>query len=78
MIDTLTDKFYDFLIAIIDKLPEVQSFTVPEVLESGLTKIFEFVGWRMPFSYYLPLMSFILSLTAFRIVYSIFMRFKKN
>ena len=78
MINQLTDKFYDCLIAIIDKLPEVEAFTVPTVLESGLTKIFEFVGWLMPFSYYLPLMSFILSLTAFRISYSIFMRFKKN
>lgn len=78
MIDLLTDKFYDFLLAIIDKLPEVSAFTVPEVLENGLTKIFEFVGWLMPFNYYLPLMSFILSLTSFRIVYSIFMHFKKN
>lgn len=78
MIQWLTDGFYDTLIAIIDLLPEVETLTIPDGVTAGIYSIMEFVGWIMPFDLYAPLLVFILSLTAFRIVYTIYLRFKKN
>lgn len=78
MIQLLTNGFYDTLISIIDLLPEVDPLTVPDVVTDGIQSIFSFVGWVMPYNLYSPLLTFILSLTAFRIVYAIYLNFKKN
>lgn len=78
MIQWLTNGFYDTLIAIIDLLPEVDPLTVPDGVMDGVQSIFAFVGWVMPYNLYSPLLLFILSLTAFRIVYAIYLNFKKN
>ena len=61
----------------INSLPDVDTFTVPDGVYSGIDSIFGFVGWVMPYSMYSPLITFILSLVAFRIAYAIYLHFKK-
>ncbi len=78
MIAQLTDSFYEVIISLIDKLPDVPSLELPAETESALMMLFQFVGWLMPYAYYIPLMTFILGLTAFRIIYTIYLKFKKN
>ena len=77
MINTLIDSLCKLLLDSIDKLPEVTQFTVPDGVSEGIESMFSMVGWIMPYSLYIPLITFILSLTAFRIVYALYLHFKK-
>lgn len=61
----------------IEILPTVEPFTVPDGVYNGIDTVFGFVGWLMPYSIYAPLITFILSLTAFRISYAVYLHFKK-
>lgn len=78
MIDSLLDSITDGLCSIIDKLPDVTTFRVPQEVYSGVNSIFSFVGWLMPFDLYFPLFAFIVSLTVFRIFYAIYIHFKSH
>ena len=77
MLNSIFESFYNIALSAIDKLPEISSFTVPTPVYSGIGSIFSVVGIIMPYSLYLPLIVFILSLTSFRIVYSVYLHFKK-
>lgn len=66
-----------WILFVIDSLPEVVSFTIPSVVYDGIDNMTALLGYFMPYDYYEPLILFILSLTAFRIVYAIYMRIKK-
>lgn len=77
MIDKLLDSLYNFSLNAIDGLPDVNGFNIPDVVYDGIGNIFQFVGLLMPYQVYLPLITFILSLTAFRIAYAVYLHFKK-
>ncbi|MCM1328091.1 MAG: hypothetical protein NC253_01495 [Ruminococcus sp.] len=77
MINNLMEKFYSLALSAIEKLPDIEGFNVPAEVNQGIGKIFQFVGWIMPYNLYAPLIIFILSLTSFRIVYAVYLHFKK-
>ncbi len=77
MIDKLLESLYNLADKAIDSLPTIEGFTVPQSVYDGIGSIFSFVGWLMPYSVYSPLIVFILSLTAFRIFYAVYLHFKK-
>ena len=67
----------EWLLSVIEKLPDVDGFSVPDEVYDGIDNMTNLLGYFMPFKLYEPLLLFILSLTAFRIVYAIYMRIKK-
>lgn len=77
MINDWLDSLYNFALNSIENLPDIEVFNVPVEAYSGIGKIFKFVGWLMPYEIYSPLIFFILSLTSFRIVYAVYLHFKK-
>lgn len=77
MINNLLDSLYNLALEAIDGLPEIEGFNVPSEVYQGIGKIFQFAGWLMPYDIYAPLVTFILSLTSFRIVYAVYLHFKK-
>lgn len=77
MINTLIDSVCKLLLNAVDALPEIEHFSIPDTVYNGVDSIFGFVGWVMPYSLYAPLILFILSLTAFRIAYAVYLHFKK-
>lgn len=77
MINDLFNSFYNFALNAIDSLPEIKGFNIPSELYVGIDKIFQFVGWLLPYRLYSPLIIFILSFTAFRISYAVYLHFKK-
>lgn len=77
MINNLLDSLYNLALKAIEELPEIEGFNVPSEVYKGIGKIFQFVGWLMPYYIYAPLIIFILSLTSFRIVYAVYLHFKK-
>ena len=77
MINNLIDSICKLLLKAVDSLPEIEKFTIPDTIYDGIDTIFGFVGWVMPYSLYAPLILFILSLTAFRIAYAVYLHFKK-
>ena len=77
MINDWLDSLYNFALNAIENLPNIEAFNVPVEAYSGIGKIFQFVGWLMPYKIYSPLIIFILSLTSFRIVYAVYLHFKK-
>lgn len=78
MIDKLLDSITNGLCSIIDGLPTITTFHVPEAVYSGVNSIFSFVGWLLPYDLYYPLLAFIVSLTVFRIFYAIYIHFKTH
>lgn len=78
MIDDIFNSITDGVIAIINSLPDTGSFSVPVDVYEGISSIFSFVGWIMPSSLYMPLITFILGLTAFRIAYAVYIHFKTH
>lgn len=78
MINELFNSLCSLAIKAIDTLPNVVSFEVPQGIYNGINQMFSFVGWIMPYNLYLPLLTFILSLTAFRIAYAIYIHFFKR
>lgn len=77
MINSIIETFSGFALQAIEALPTVEPFVVPDDVYDGIDTIFSFVGWLMPYSLYAPLITFILSLTAFRIAYAVYLHFKK-
>ncbi len=77
MIDKLLTSLFNLSLKAIDTLPEIEGFKIPQTVYDGIGSIFSFVGWLMPYSIYEPLIIFILSLTAFRISYAVYLHFKK-
>lgn len=77
MINNLFDSLYNLILKAIDGLPDIDGFNVPYEVYQGVGKIFQFVGWLMPYNIYSPLIIFILSLTSFRIAYAVYLHFKK-
>ena len=77
MINGIIDTLSRFALEAIEVLPIVEPFIVPEGVYDGIDNIFDFVGWLMPYEIYAPLITFILSLTAFRIAYAVYLHFKK-
>lgn len=77
MINYLLEQFYNISLNAIDLLPEIEGFNVPSGVYDGIGKMFHFVGWLMPYNIYAPLITFILSFTAFRISYAVYLHFKK-
>lgn len=77
MINGIIDTLSKIALEAIEALPTIEPFSVPEDVYSGIDSIFTFVGWLMPYSLYAPLITFILSLTAFRIAYAVYLHFKK-
>ena len=77
MINNLLDSLYNLALNSIDSLPDIEGFNVPSEVYQGVGKIFQFVGWLMPYNIYAPLITFILSLTSFRIAYAVYLHFKK-
>ena len=67
----------DWFLSVIEKLPDVDSFSVPSEIYNGIDNITNLLGYFMPYNLYEPLLLFILSFTAFRIAYAIYMRRKK-
>jgi len=69
---------YEFLLSCLEFLfgwlPDTVSFSIPPEVSLYGSKIFDFVGWLMPFELYSPLIGFIVSFIGFRIVYSIILR----
>lgn len=78
MIDNILDSITNATLSIIDSLPDTGSFNVPSDVYEGISSIFSFVGWIMPSILYMPLISFILGLTAFRIAYAVYIHFKTH
>lgn len=74
----LVQKYYELLLAVIELIPDSPKFMVPDDVYSGITSIFSFVGWLMPYDLYEPLFVFILGLTAFRIAWAFFITFRKR
>ena len=77
MINGIIDTLSRFALEAIEALPTVEPLNVPDDVYSGIDNIFGFVGWLMPYDIYLPLITFILSLTAFRIAYAVYLHFKR-
>lgn len=77
MIDKILNSLYNLALKAIDGLPAIEGFKIPQTVYDGVSSIFSFVGWLMPYSIYSPLIAFILSLTAFRISYAVYLHFKK-
>ena len=67
----------EWLLKIIDLLPSVDSFNIPDAVYDGIDNMTSLLGYFMPYYLYKPLLFFILSLTAFRITYAIYMQIKK-
>lgn len=77
MINGIIDTLSGLALEAIEALPTIEPFNVPDDVYDGIDIIFGFVGWLMPYSLYAPLITFILSLTAFRIAYAVYLHFKK-
>ena len=77
MINNLLDSLYNLALNAIYGLPDIEGFNVPSEVYQGVGEIFQFVGWLMPYNIYSPIIIFILSLTSFRIVYAVYLHFKK-
>ena len=71
------DFVLDWLLKVIDSLPSVDNFYVPDSVYDGIDNMTSLLGYFMPFELYRPLLMFILSLTVFRISYAIYMQIKK-
>lgn len=77
MINGIIDTLSRFALEAIEALPTVEPLIIPDDVYSGIDNIFGFVGWLMPYSIYAPLITFILTLTAFRIAYAVYLHFKR-
>ena len=77
MINGIIDTLSKFALEAIEALPTIELFNVPDGVYNGIYTVFSFVGWLMPYEIYAPLVTFILSLTAFRIAYAVYLHFKK-
>lgn len=77
MINQLIDSLCKLLLDSIDKLPDVTKFSVPDGVYEGIDTMFACIGWLMPYHLYVPLITFILSLTTFRIFYAVYLHFKR-
>lgn len=75
MIDEL---FYNWFKYIIEMLPNIGNIYIPEGVYQGIDNMTSLLGLLMPFQLYKPLLSFILSLTAFRITYAIYLQILKK
>lgn len=73
----MTKLYYELLLKIIDTFPEAKPLNIPDGISDGLTSMFSLFGFFFPYDLYAPLIIFILGFTAFRIVWSIFVTFKK-
>lgn len=69
---------YETYLKIIGSLPDVEPLKPPEGFQQGVDNIFKLLGFIMPYKLYEPLLSFILALTSFRILWSIFITFRKR
>lgn len=75
--EKIFDMIKSALIGLLHLLPDIPEIKPPQAFFDGLESVFGFIGWLMPYDYYAPLISFILALTAFRIVYNIILVIKK-
>lgn len=77
IIEKIVYLFKCAVVGLLDLLPDIPEINPPAAFNDGLASVFGFLGWLMPYDYYAPLITFILALTAFRIVYNIILVVKK-
>ena len=77
IIEKILYMFKSAVIGLLHLLHDIPDIKPPQAFYDGLESVFGFLGWLMPYGYYAPLISFILALTAFRIVYNIILVVKK-
>lgn len=78
IVEKIIDVSFGMFLKFLQILPTVPSFKPPAAFSDGLQDVFGFLGYFMPYSYYAPLITFILGLTAFRIVYAIYLVITKR
>lgn len=75
----IIDKYFgNWFSYIIDMLPDLDNIYIPEGVYQGIDSMTSLLGLLMPFPLYRPLLMFILTLTAFRITYAIYLQIRKN
>lgn len=73
----MSKVYYEFLIRIIELFPDTEPLEVPEGLKGGFKTMFDLLGFFFPYELFSPLLYFIVTLTFFRISWSVFITFKK-
>jgi len=76
--DKIICYFLDIAFYLVNLLPDTSKFIIPEDVKAGLAKLLQFVGWLMPFSYYQPLLLFIVGFTMFRITNAVIKRVRRG
>lgn len=69
---------YELYIKMIEALPDVEPLKSPDGFQQGIEDIFKLLGFVMPYNLYKPLLSFIMALTSFRILWAVFITFRKR
>lgn len=74
----IDEAFFNWFKHIIDMLPDIENIYIPEGVYQGIDNMTSLLGLLMPFQLYKPLLTFILTLTSFRITYAIYLQIRKK
>ena len=78
IVEKIVGFFFGLFLGLLRCLPTLQPLKPPVEFNAGLTSVFKIIGYFMPYNLYAPLITFILGLTAFRIVYAIYLVITKR
>ncbi len=78
IVEKIVGLFFRLFLGLLQALPTLPPLKPPVEFKTGLASVFQFLGYFMPYNLYAPLITFILGLTAFRIVYAIYLVITKR
>ena len=78
IVEKIVGFFFRLFLSLLQALPTLPPLNPPAEFKTGLSSVFRFLGYFMPYNLYAPLITFILGLTAFRIVYAIYLVITKR
>ena len=74
--DTLLSLFLSLFTPILDLIPSLETFVIPDNILSYLLGIFRSIGIFLPLKELMPLLIFSIALTSWRFIYSILFRIR--
>lgn len=76
--EKLIDIIFGSFLSLLQSLPKVPDFVIPEGVKTTLGDLISCAGYFMPYSLYQPLFTFIIALVSFRIIYAIYLVITKR
>lgn len=76
--EKLIDIFFGSFLSLLQSLPKVPDFVIPDGVKQTFGDLISCVGYFMPYSLYQPLFTFIIALVSFRIIYAIYLVITKR